>query len=116
GRSDHEDVRIFGRALLELAVQRQECVDEIFDLVEKHLRARRIVEGLHLDQQLVDRAAGATGDRTFGTERRESNRRGTFEASALRRERVDLFDETDGPTFLARGGLQGFEVLADLAR
>ena len=129
---------------LELAVDRQEQVDPVDEPGLDLLPAVRGVEGLHLDEQLVDDPAGALrhhrghqrpgptaggGRERGGRQAREptaAHRRGQVgrgdrrgrraDARAGHRDGVDLLDEADRTALLARGLAQRLEVGADLAR
>ncbi len=117
---DEEDVGERRRRRLEVTVGRQVPVGEPDEPVAGLVEAGRLVEALHLDEELVDDAADALrhtgvvdGDRATTTGRRRRGRRG--HPAALDADGVDLLDEADGaalpPCHLAQLAEEG----ADLA-
>ena len=118
GRTDHEDVRERRGLLLQAPVRRQPAVGEVDEARLHAAAARRLIERLQLDQELVHDtrdafARGAALD--VGRPVQELVERRAPHAAARAGDRVDLFDESDRAALFARGLAQLLEVVADLA-
>ena len=101
---------------LEVAVAGQEPVDEPDEAVAELQAAGRIVERLHLDQQLVDDTAGALGDAgAFDGGGRHVGAGGAVHAAAGHADGIELLDESDGAALFPGDLAEPPEVGADLA-
>jgi len=73
---------------------------------------RYLVEGLHLDEELIDDAAGSLGD-SRRLHASAVHAGGTGDTTPLDADGVDLFDESDRPTLATRRAAQSAEERFD---
>ena len=103
GGREHQYVRRDRAGLVDAQVLGQQDVHPLDEPALETRRRRRLVEGLQLDQQLID----DPGDAFAATRPTHAGAGGT--------DGVDLFDEPDGAAIATRGRAQRTEVGADLA-
>ena len=116
GRADDEDVRRHRRPLVDLEARGQESVDLRDGPARDLLALGGLVEGLQLDEQLVDDAGETFSEPTRLTMRSSWRASGFVVHSRPRHsDRVDLLDEPDRATLLARRLAQLLEEVGDLA-
>src|SRR5918994_6947899 len=113
GCGDQEDVVVARLRSGEAPVRRKVVVDHLDEAGPDAVAKWRLIERLHLDQQLVHHAGAAGPDDVRRNSSEACRVWARVQAASIGADRVDLLDEADGPALLARELSKPAEERAD---